>query len=153
MTTAEFVSHLKNVRVRGANTIAECPAHPDQNPSLSICDGERGVLVKCWAGCSLQGICNALGLNPKDLFYGALDTDPQKRYEAALLRELKKQQREQAVAELGRLLDTCKRAEQFIASRPTNISDWSDDQLDRELNAVADALAVLQGDPYAHVAH
>jgi putative DNA primase/helicase len=27
-----------------------CPAHDDHTPSLSLRDGERGLIVKCWAG-------------------------------------------------------------------------------------------------------
>lgn len=32
--------------------MCRCPAHTDSNPSLSIRQGERGILVTCFAGCS-----------------------------------------------------------------------------------------------------
>jgi putative DNA primase/helicase len=33
-----------------------CPAHNDRNPSLSVQDGERGLLVKCWTGCDPRDV-------------------------------------------------------------------------------------------------
>lgn len=46
-----------------------CPAHGDENPSLSIREGNDGrVLLHCFAGCQLQAICHALGLEMSDLF-------------------------------------------------------------------------------------
>lgn len=53
---------------------ARCPAHDDRNPSLSIKDGHRGVLLKCWAGCALFEILQAIGLSESDLFYDAPDS-------------------------------------------------------------------------------
>jgi hypothetical protein len=150
MTTAEVLGHLKNVRVRGAHTIAQCPAHPDRHPSLSISDGEKGVLVKCWAGCSLHDICSALGLTPKDLFYDALDTDPQQRKAAVMQREAQRREREREGRQLGRLLDACREAEHFLQLRqPVDISTWSDDRLNHELCLIADAYRILEADPYA----
>lgn len=58
MTAAEFVSSLVGVRARGVGKwSARCPAHADKSPSLTIAEGDKGMLVKCWAGCSLQAIC------------------------------------------------------------------------------------------------
>ena len=46
-----------------------CPAHADRRPSLSISVGEQGqVLLKCFAGCSLERIVEAMGLTMTDLF-------------------------------------------------------------------------------------
>lgn len=33
-----------------------CPAHDDQNPSLSIQDGEHEIIVRCHAGCDWRDI-------------------------------------------------------------------------------------------------
>ncbi|BBY87824.1 hypothetical protein [Mycolicibacterium tokaiense] len=49
---------------------AECPAHDDHNPSLSIAprkDG-RGVVICCHAGCDYLDVLDALDLSPRDLF-------------------------------------------------------------------------------------
>jgi hypothetical protein len=40
------------VRPHGRNYVIQCPAHDDQNPSLSIRDGDDGrLIVHCFAGC------------------------------------------------------------------------------------------------------
>lgn len=54
--------------VRGST--AQCPAHEDRAPSLSIgprSDG-KGVVLHCHAGCAPEDIAGALGLNMGDLF-------------------------------------------------------------------------------------
>ena len=72
MTINALLGQLDNVRQRGAGKwSALCPAHPDKTPSLSISEGEKGVLIKCWAGCYLSEICSALGILQRDLFYDA----------------------------------------------------------------------------------
>lgn len=49
--------------------MANCPAHNDRTPSLSIRMGRDGrVLIKCWAGCSTESVIDALGLSWRDLF-------------------------------------------------------------------------------------
>ncbi|MDE3055573.1 MAG: AAA family ATPase [Verrucomicrobiota bacterium] len=53
----------------GAGYSACCPAHDDENPSLSIkegCDGK--ILLHCFAGCPVDSICASLGLGVSDLF-------------------------------------------------------------------------------------
>ncbi len=50
--------------------MARCPAHNDQRASLSFSYGEKGLLIKCHLGCSLEDITAALGLSVADLFHG-----------------------------------------------------------------------------------
>ena len=58
---------------------ARCPAHDDRSPSLSIKEGPDGtVLLKCWAGCSAQGIVEAVGLELRDLFPRSSNYTPSK---------------------------------------------------------------------------
>lgn len=47
-----------------------CPAHPDRSPSLSIADGDVGILLHCHAGCGIDAVCEGLGVRPVDLFHG-----------------------------------------------------------------------------------
>lgn len=47
---------------------AQCPAHDDRAPSLSITNGEARVLLKCHAGCDIEAIVDAIGLTMADLF-------------------------------------------------------------------------------------
>lgn len=48
--------------------VAQCPAHDDRNPSLSITEVSGKVLLYCYAGCSTASILEALGLDWCDLF-------------------------------------------------------------------------------------
>src|SRR5215471_10883786 len=65
----QVLSHLKGVRTSMRGWRACCPAHADRKPSLSIGVGEQGqVLLKCFAGCSLERILEAMGLTMIDLF-------------------------------------------------------------------------------------
>jgi len=48
---------------------AECPTHDDTKPSLNVRRNHDGtVWIKCWAGCSKEGILHALGLEWRDLW-------------------------------------------------------------------------------------
>ena len=70
MQVNDLLDRLDGVRPRGQGKYSSsCPAHQDRNPSLSVREGDRGILVKCWAGCSLADICNALVILPRQLFY------------------------------------------------------------------------------------
>ncbi|NGZ11160.1 MAG: hypothetical protein CV088_17570 [Nitrospira sp. LK70] len=72
MKTEEILQRLEGVRSRGPGRWSSiCPSHDDRSPSLSVRDGERGVLVRCWAGCTVQDICAALNLRLSDLFHNA----------------------------------------------------------------------------------
>ena len=48
---------------------ALCPAHNDTNPSLSITKGDRAWLIKCWSGCDIKDICDAVGLRVQHLWF------------------------------------------------------------------------------------
>lgn len=40
---------------------ARCPTHDDRNPSLTIRDGAKSLLLKCHAGCEWRDIISAIG--------------------------------------------------------------------------------------------
>jgi len=66
----DLLSRLEAVTPAGdGKWKACCPAHEDRNPSLSISAGEDGTaLVRCWAGCETESVCQAVGLSMADLF-------------------------------------------------------------------------------------
>jgi len=70
MKTDVILGRLQKVNAAGSDKWqACCPAHEDGSPSLSIKETAEGnILIKCWAGCSAQDICAAIGLELKDLF-------------------------------------------------------------------------------------
>jgi hypothetical protein len=56
-------------RGREHDFTARCPGHADHTPSLHVGEGEGGkVLLHCFAGCSIESIVGALGLELRDLF-------------------------------------------------------------------------------------
>jgi Toprim domain/CHC2 zinc finger len=48
---AADIAHVLGGRRSGKGYVARCPIHHDRNPSLSVCDGARGLLVHCFSGC------------------------------------------------------------------------------------------------------
>ena len=63
------LNRLDKVKKHEHGWTALCPAHPDRNPSLSISVGtDDRVLLNCHAGCTVDAICRAIQLEPKDLF-------------------------------------------------------------------------------------
>lgn len=75
MTAAEIAERLHARRI-ASGWIARCPAHQDRSPSLSVREGRDGrVLLKCFAGCSVEAVCAALGIRVSDLF-AQHDTKP-----------------------------------------------------------------------------
>jgi hypothetical protein len=78
---ALILNHLEGVRKSGAGWIAKCPAHEDRSPSLSVKEGQRGVMLRCFAGCSFVAIVEAMGLKQSDTFYESLSA-PQKQHRA-----------------------------------------------------------------------
>jgi hypothetical protein len=61
---------LDGVKQSGESWMARCPAHDDRTPSLSIKQGDRasGVVLNCFAGCSVQDVAAAIGMTVADLF-------------------------------------------------------------------------------------
>jgi putative DNA primase/helicase len=59
--TAESIARALGGRKAGAAWMARCPAHEDQEPSLSIRDaGDGKVLIRCHAGCDQGRVIAAL---------------------------------------------------------------------------------------------
>src|SRR3954447_4139897 len=69
------LEHLTGVRPSGDGYEASCPnpthgkRRGDLDPSLDVTTGNDGrVLVYCYAGCSLEDVLDAIGLDDRDLF-------------------------------------------------------------------------------------
>ncbi len=66
---ASLREHGYEPRRVGAGWCCRCPAHEDREPSLTINVGDDGrALLHCFAGCSNEAICGAIGLRLGDLF-------------------------------------------------------------------------------------
>lgn len=69
----ELLARLKDVRRAGTGWSALCPVHEADGqrhrPSLSVSEGDDGrALVTCFAGCTLNEVIGAVGLELSDLF-------------------------------------------------------------------------------------
>jgi putative DNA primase/helicase len=68
-TTLDYVrSKFNGVKRNGANWMALCPAHPDKNPSLSISEKDGAILLHCFAGCATEDVCQAAGIELRELY-------------------------------------------------------------------------------------
>src|SRR5690348_15979977 len=66
------LSRRKGVRRSQHGWLACCPAHNDSEPSISIGLGDEGhILLKCFTGCSLERIVEAMGMRTASLFPNA----------------------------------------------------------------------------------
>ncbi len=61
--------HGSTIRANGSDrALAQCPAHNDGRPSLSIRGISGQALVYCFAGCTTDEVLSALGMAKSDLF-------------------------------------------------------------------------------------
>ncbi len=70
MNCQALLDRLDAVRPRGdGRWSARCPAHGDTSPSLSVRELPDGrILIYCFAGCDVQAVTAALGIQLSDLF-------------------------------------------------------------------------------------
>lgn len=70
MNLQEVLSHFDGVKRRNENEyMVRCPCHNDKKQSLCIGNGEKGIVLKCQAGCDTRAILDRVGLKPADLFF------------------------------------------------------------------------------------
>jgi hypothetical protein len=63
------LDRLGSFKKSGSGYVTKCPVHDDQQASLSVGTGADGrVLLKCFAGCTVEQIVSALRLTLADLF-------------------------------------------------------------------------------------
>jgi 5S rRNA maturation endonuclease (ribonuclease M5) len=69
MTVHELLGRLERVSKSSDGWRARCPGHDDAKPSLSVATADDGrILLRCFAGCDVERIVDALGLELRDLF-------------------------------------------------------------------------------------
>lgn len=65
----QILTRFHQVKKVGQGWSARCPGHDDSQNSLSIAEGQDGrVLLKCFAGCDVGQIVQAVGLSMSNLF-------------------------------------------------------------------------------------
>jgi hypothetical protein len=114
----DLLARLKGVRTCGRDRwMAECPAHDDHDPSLSIARRDDKWLLHCFASCSIETITSAIGLTIADLFDDA-PPHPRQRTLGDLRRNDARHEDERA--EKCRRMDAARRI--WRAARPGNMS-------------------------------
>lgn len=163
MTIEAFLAKLDAVRACGANRWrARCPAHADKSPSLSIRATDDGtILLRCFAACDNASICEALGIGFQDLF-----ADSRRLRNRAVKKSKPVYPADADPAEIARahFLDGIagvlaapypthtpdrrdgEREARFLiaAASGHDISTWTEAELDRRLNGLADAYAIVE---------
>ena len=152
MTIEDVLQRLEGVRPRGAGKwSARCPAHEDKSPSLSIAEGNDGrILLHDFAGCSPLNIVAALNLGLKDLF-----TDlPAPHGNRPIPKPVKIDRIALGFHSDLAALDLRLRAERIIeVAKGLDVTNLSQDELDRALNVVAKAHAEIErAKHFEHVA-
>lgn len=71
----QIVKELKG-HWHGSYGMVRCPAHKDDSPSLSIAQGRKGPVFKCWAGCDFKDIMAALRAINIDVQQSKTERDP-----------------------------------------------------------------------------
>jgi hypothetical protein len=144
MTIKDFLALLDGIKRCRHGWQVRCPAHADKSPSLSVTEGEDGrILVKCWAGCTVEAITTALGITLCDLFQDNHLT-PRRANRARLKRETRWIAIEKKRKQAGARIDQMREAEYLIRSAHNiDISRWSNAMLDAVLNQLADAHDLL----------
>jgi hypothetical protein len=142
VTVDDFLPRLEAVRRSARGFLARCPAHADRHPSLSVSEGERGILVKCWTGCTVEEITAALGLTLSDLFYDVIASHEPRPAHPRLSRF---DWRRTASDFLHHAEGLRHRAERVLeAARGLDLSAWSEQDHDAAMNAVCRAYGGLE---------
>lgn len=63
------LTHFQVVKKYQDRAQCKCPAHQDKQASLAVTKGRKCTLLYCHAGCQLDDILNAAGLEKRDIFY------------------------------------------------------------------------------------
>jgi len=146
MRTCEILSRLNGVKPTGEGRWqARCPAHPDKHPSLTVKEGERGLLIKCWTGCELEAVCRAIGVEIQELFYDNKKPTNTRRSHQRASSRFHSSDSKNFEAWLQHEADTAfLRSEQvFKQARGLDVSQWTSEQLEEAWSAVDIAMTEL----------
>jgi hypothetical protein len=134
MRATELAERIAGAVQFGEKWKACCPAHDDRRPSLTFKDGDKGVLLKCFAGCELDAICQTLGIRETDLFYDA----PAPRGTRPIPKPIPRDPRDTAFRFELAAFDLRARSEKIVdAAKQIDVSILHEDELDRALSHVA----------------
>lgn len=68
----------------GYRAMCRCPSHADATPSLSLRQGDRGILVHCFAGCEAVDVLRDLKVNVPGKRY-KFNEDPSRAFDSSAI--------------------------------------------------------------------
>jgi hypothetical protein len=68
MNIDRVLDRLDRVKKSGKGWMACCPSHDDRSASLAVTEADNKILFNCFAGCTFNEICGALGFEEKEMF-------------------------------------------------------------------------------------
>ncbi|MBQ28006.1 MAG: hypothetical protein CMH81_07725 [Nitrospiraceae bacterium] len=154
MIIDNLIVRLDGVRRSPSGWLARCPSHDDTNPSLSIRKGDKGVLLRCWVGCSIDEICASIGVAVRDLFYdNAQPFDAGAQRQRSMEKALKQKRAKARLMVDARRIDCFREADAVINTAiGVDISTWSDEQLETVMEVISDAWLVLRDEERTKIA-
>ncbi len=145
MKVEEVLKRLERVRARGhGRWSALCAAHADKYPSLTLRETDDGrILLHCFAGCSVEAICAALGLTVSNLFPDPESPRLGKRKPRS--RPWRFDWRQTAALLEDHALTLWLRAESVLASaKDMQTPEWTDEDFDTAVKAVSRAYTDIE---------
>jgi hypothetical protein len=144
MTVDELVIRLGGVKQTARGYITLCAAHADRSPSLSVCEAEDGrVLLHCFAGCSVEAICEAIGCRLADLFPNERGSDCSSG--GARSKPCRYDWQSRAWRFQFHAFLLWLRAESVLeAAKDLDTSRWSDEEHDKAMRAIDNAHRALE---------
>lgn len=82
MTLHDLLGRLQGVKGNGGSYVARCPAHDDKKASLKVDEEDGKILLHCFAGCDTERICQAMGIQMRDLFTESRENSAQRPAES-----------------------------------------------------------------------
>ena len=69
MDLRDFLNRLEVVKGSGGDEyVCKCPAHDDRTASLCVREGEKGIVLKCQAGCPTDAVLAHMAVSYTHLF-------------------------------------------------------------------------------------
>lgn len=139
MTIHQFLALFPSIKETKKGWDVCCPAHDDRSPSLGVMEGEEGrIVLNCFAGCTKESICAALGIQMSDLF---ADTRLTGYAELRLRLPAKHSPRKLAFAFELHALDLQQQADKILAAAAEcdDCDTWTHDDRDLAMQAVSRA--------------
>lgn len=109
MNLQEFLDllHVEHGPNAKGEYLCRCPAHDDRTASLCVSDGNKGIVLKCQAGCDTHAVLAAMGVKLHEIFHDTQAQGGQRKpaaKPAAAPRETEKKQQAKAQWERCKLI-------------------------------------------------